>query len=197
MDLFGGSARDDDSRARRVPVSSVVIRRLWAQRRTDPTIGACCAHIVSRVIGSGFSFASLSGREPSREFTRHVETHVVPFAKTALDALLVQGYVVFDVRRRIRRAPFPVPFVCSERAYDAQVVLDDQLLRRCHRGCLMVARAGATGRGAAGCWKKRVSRLAFRQRSGEGVESPTSNPTQRNTTLHYTDTRVRRKTRTT
>ena len=131
MDLFGGSngPKDDASRARRVPVAASVLRRLWAQRRADPTIGACCAHIVSRVVGGGFSFVSLSGREPSREFTRHVDTHFVPFAKSALEAILVQGYVVFDVRRRIRRAPYPVPFVCQERAYDARVVLDDDETR--------------------------------------------------------------------
>lgn len=131
MDLFGGSngSKDDASRVRRVPVSASVLRRLWAQRRADPTIGACCAHIVSRVVGGGFSFVSLSGREPSREFTRHVDSHFVPFAKSALEAILVQGYVVFDVRRRIRRAPYPVPFVCQERAYDARVVLDDDETR--------------------------------------------------------------------
>ena len=129
MDLFGGAREDDDTGTRRVPVSSDVLRRLWAQRRSDPTIGACCAHIISRVIGGGFSFTSLSGREPSREFTRHVDTHIVPFAKSALDALLVQGYVVFDVRRRIRRAPFPIPFICQERAYDAQIVTEDDETR--------------------------------------------------------------------
>ena len=53
----------------------------------------------------------------------------MPFAKSALESLLVQGYVVFDVRRRIRRAPYPVPFVCQERAYDARVVLEDDETR--------------------------------------------------------------------
>lgn len=106
------------------PVASVSkesLRYMWAQRHTNATVGSCCAYLSSRLLGLGFSFVNSSGKKPSPELSKHVRQTFVPFARMALDAILVHGFVVYGVLPPSKKCLFPTPFVYAPETFEASI----------------------------------------------------------------------------
>ena len=124
MDFFlGGDAKKTDENTR--IVGQDVLRFLWRQKMTNSTAGACCGYLVSRLLGMGFRYASSKGLEESEEFSKHVKRYFIPFAKAALECILVQGFVVYGIVPRYRSGGrLPYPFVHSLDQYVVRRVCD-------------------------------------------------------------------------
>ena len=105
------------------PVSNKVVELCWEQSRTNATISSCTSFISSKILGHGIVFASLDGKQMNVEFERHVSQFFVPFAKKALECILVQGYCVYGINPRFEKTLFPVPFVYSRKMFDVNMVV--------------------------------------------------------------------------
>lgn len=96
------------------PLDAGQIKFLWNQKYTNATAGACCGYLNSRLLGMGFKYVSSEGYVESDEFSKHIKKFFVKFAKDALEALLVQGFVVYSLMPRYKgNAHMPYPFVHS------------------------------------------------------------------------------------
>lgn len=111
-------AQTDDSN---VKLDAQMHMLCWEQSRTNPTVGSCISYISSRLLGPGFMFLSTDGRETSDSFDRHVRSSFVPFAKAALESIIVQGFVVYGIRARTDKTLFPAPFIFSRTTYEANM----------------------------------------------------------------------------
>ena len=121
MDIFG---RNDKKKAV-IAVPKNTLQYMWKQRRTNATVGSCCAYLSARLLGMGFTFVSPSGRQPSAEFSRHVRAHFVPFARQALDCMLVHGFVVYGILPPSKACAFPRPYVYANDSFDASMSTSD------------------------------------------------------------------------
>ena len=117
MELFSGKSNASSDSCE---VSEQSVKYLWDQKSSNVTVGACCSYIVSRLLGTGFVYTS-SRFEASERFKKHTEKYFIPFAKAALEALLVQGFVVYGVNSRSVDNKFPIPFVIGNDLYKCVV----------------------------------------------------------------------------
>jgi hypothetical protein len=117
--------RHDKKKRAVVPVDKASLQYLWKQRHSNATVGACCAYLSSRLLGMGFKFTSSSGRQPSVEFSRHVRQNFVPFARNALDAIIVHGFVVYGFMPPKKGCPYPTPYIYANDAFDANMTVTE------------------------------------------------------------------------
>jgi hypothetical protein len=81
--------------------------------------------ISSRLLGSGFFYASVKDRGVREQFARHVANFLVPFAKKALESLLVQGFCVYSIKPpRAEKTDFGVPFVFLRSSYETVLTVE-------------------------------------------------------------------------
>lgn len=113
-----------ESEEKVVRVSREHVESLWKQRSQNTTLAACVNVIRSKILGPGFSFINLDGKEPDESFDRHVRKHFLPFAEKALENLLVQGFCVYGIRPRNEKTVYPVPYVVCREAYGVEVYRD-------------------------------------------------------------------------
>jgi hypothetical protein len=109
-----------------VPVSKESLRYMWAQRHTNATVGSCCAYLSSRLLGLGFTFVNSSGKKPSGDLTKHVRQTFVPFARMALDSILVHGFLVYGILPPSKTCAFPTPFIYAPDTFTASMTTTDQ-----------------------------------------------------------------------
>ena len=117
--------RQDKRKRPVVPVSQESLRYMWAQRHSNATVGSCCAYLSSRLLGLGFTFVNSSGKKASAELMKHVRQTFVPFARMALDAILVHGFVVYGILPPSKSCAFPTPFVYAPDTFEASVTTTD------------------------------------------------------------------------
>jgi hypothetical protein len=117
--------RQDKKKRPVVQVPKETLSYLSAQRRSNATVGSCCAYLTSRLLGLGFTYVSSSGRKPSAALTKHVKQAFVPFARDALDAILVHGFVVYGILPPSKTSVFPTPFIYAAGTFDAFVTTTD------------------------------------------------------------------------
>lgn len=117
--------QEDTSGARQV--DSAQINFLWQQKYTNTTAGSCCGYLNSRLLGMGFKYMSSQGFKESEEFSKHIRANFIHFSKSALEALLVQGFVVYSLVPRYKsNSNLPYPFVHSPGQYTVQKVYSRQ-----------------------------------------------------------------------
>lgn len=112
-----------DTHAEYTPVSQKTVDLCWEQSRTNATVSSCISFITSKILGPGFVFSSLDGKEANVDFDRHVRNYFVPFAKKALESILVQGYCVYGINPRFEKSLYPVPFIFSRKTFEARMVV--------------------------------------------------------------------------
>jgi hypothetical protein len=118
MEFFG--LKKNTKSQRTVKVSSASLDYFWKLRYENATVGACCSFLTSRILGQGLYYESKSGKKASARFNSHVNKFFLPFARKALDSLLVQGFVIFDVHPPAD-SDYPIPFVLSPDSYEINV----------------------------------------------------------------------------
>lgn len=122
MEFLKVNSRESEEKV--VKVSREHVESLWKQCHRNTTLAACVSIIRSRILGPGFRFVNLDGKEPDESFDRHVRKHFLPFAEKALESLLVQGFCVYGVRPRNEKTVYPVPYVVCREAYEIEVFRD-------------------------------------------------------------------------
>lgn len=128
MDFFGTKRESNKSFKSNAIVDNAHLDYLWSIRYTNATVGACCAYLTSRLLGLGFYYESQNRKTATSEFKAHVNKHFLPFAKKALDAFLVQGFVVFNVHKPTD-SQYPIPFVLGQGSYDVHMHVSDRGLQ--------------------------------------------------------------------
>jgi len=120
MDFFFGAAARDSEEGDQV-IDPAQLKYLWTQKLTNTTAGACSSYLAARLLGMGFKYVSDSGLVQSSEFLRHQKQVLIPFAKKALEHLLVQGFVVYGVTPRYKtRGNLASPYVCTSDHFTAK-----------------------------------------------------------------------------
>ena len=115
-------AAKKETKTQKTAVSAETLAYLWKLRYENATVGACCTYLTSRILGQGVYFESKSGKKPSLRFNAHVNDFFLPFAKKAIDALLVQGFVVYNVELSPQHGDYPIPYILSGESFEVNVV---------------------------------------------------------------------------
>jgi len=116
MELISQDAKQQGN-----PVDEDQRSYLWHQRHSNANVGACCGYLLSRLLGMGFSYVSLEGKLPSDALAAHVRKYFVPFAKEALEQMLVQGLAVYTIIPIGKNSSLPIPVVCDPSTYELSV----------------------------------------------------------------------------
>lgn len=73
----------------------------------------------------GFTFVNPSGKQADVDFAAHVRRTFVPFARQALDCILVHGFVVYGILPPSSSCQFPTPYMYANESFEASMTTNE------------------------------------------------------------------------
>ena len=92
---------------------------LWNIYKSDPVIQACRSYVSNKLFSLGVMYSDNKRKKmPIKDFFNHIQRNYVPFCRSFVDSLYVQGFVMYTVSKT-DRCPVMVPMsagkVCIRR----------------------------------------------------------------------------------